>query len=353
MRARERPAKARRLQLRLGRLRGPQPAEGGSAPGHAPPVLSHRRRRLPLDHRRLRVRDRSLGRRWRAATSTATRRGHAAPRPPATSRAARSHGRHAACTARLVRRGQPRQRVRGARSPGRCTASAAASAGRPQLREAELRSARVPRAPSGPCRRAVAVWGGASIPVMMRSPGWSSSPASARRARDRLDHRLEVRGRALGAQGVLLLAIGGMRPAPGSRVSTRGPKATARWKMLPGEDLLHAEVEIGRVGELEGGQEGRDRAAVGPSSTATSLSTTTGRSSHSEPSSRSPSLVRNPASGRVDAELLLDLRDVEADLPADRLRALGQDLPAAHEQGGGAALHAHGVITIFRASRRS
>ena len=56
---------------------------------------------------------------------------------------------------------------------------------------------------------------------------------------------------------------------------------------------------------------------------------------------------------RVDSEALLGGGHVEADLPADRLRALRQDLAPPGEQGSRAALHAHGVITILRASRRS
>ena len=54
----------------------------------------------------------------------------------------------------------------------------------------------------------------------------------------------------------------GCAPAPGSCVSTRGPKATARWKMLPARICSTAEVEVRWVGDLQRGEEGGDRAAV-------------------------------------------------------------------------------------------
>ena len=66
------------------------------------------------------------------------------------------------------------------------------------------------------------------------------------------------------------------------------------------------------------------------------------------------SVVRNPASGRVDPELLLDLGHVEAHLPPDRLGALASRiLRPAHQHRLGARLDAHGFITILSASRRS
>ena len=65
--------------------------------------------------------------------------------------------------------------------------------------------------------------------------------------------------------------------------------------------------------------------------------------------------VRGEKAGHraVDAEQLLCLRHVEADLPADRLRSLSEDLAPAHQERTGARLDAHGFITILSASRRS
>ena len=53
-----------------------------------------------------------------------------------------------------------------------------------------------------------------------------------------------------------------MRPAPGAPVSTRGPKATAAVEDVAGQDRLDVLVEVGRVGELERGQQRDDRARV-------------------------------------------------------------------------------------------
>src|SRR5215207_5704739 len=117
------------------------------------------------------------------------------------------------------------------------------------------------------------------------------------------------------------------------------------------QDLLQAELEVWWIGEFKGGQQRSDGAPV-----ATEFD---GDFAFDDDRIRVPAIFDEAVAGQeareraVDAELLLDLGQVEADLPADRLRPLRQDLAAAREQGSRAALHAHGFITIFRASRRS
>ena len=142
-----------------------------------------------------------------------------------------------------------------------------------------------------------------------------------------------------------------MRPGAGlARLDPR-PEGDGAVKDVPGQDLLEAEVEVRRVRELQGGQQGGDRAAV--------VAELHRHLALDEHRMLVPLVLDQAVGGQesgqraVDAELLLDLGHVEADLPADRLRALRQDLAPPHEQGGGAALDAHGVITILSASRRS
>jgi hypothetical protein len=125
---------------------------------------------------------------------------------------------------------------------------------------------------------------------------------------------------------------------------------------VPREDLLDLQVEVGRVRQLEGRKQGGDRAAV-----RADLQRDLGLDDHRavvldrpRPAVLQEAVARQePGERRVDSEPLLGLAHVEADLPADRLGALRQDLAPPRQQRLGAALDAHGFITILSASRRS
>ena len=134
------------------------------------------------------------------------------------------------------------------------------AAGSPARREASSTAPR-PSISSRTRSPAVTPGGGASTPVMMRSPGRSSSPAAASRSAHRLDHRLEVGARAARpAPRPGLLAVhehaglarrgrpprAGQRPRRGGRCCRRGCLPT------PSE-------RSGGVGHLERGQQGGDR----------------------------------------------------------------------------------------------
>ena len=133
----------------------------------------------------------------------------------------------------------------------------------------------------------------------------------------------------LGAQGVLLLAVHEDAARARFLGLHAGPEGDGAVEDVAGQDLLQAEVEVGRIGELEGGQQGRDRAAV--------VAELDGHLALDHHRQVVPlgAVLEEPVGGEeareraVDAELLLDLGHVEADLPADRLRALRQDLAAA------------------------
>ena len=172
---------------------------------------------------------------------------------------------------------------------------------------------------------------------MMRSPARSSSPARLEAAGHGLDHRLEARaGLARAGSVVLSLAVHeDARRRPARRVSTRGPNATARWKMLPARICSTSMSRSGGSASSSAGQSAAMERPSAPTSTATSLSTM-----HRVvvPVVLDEAVGREEAGERrVDPELLLGGRDVEADLPADRLGALGEDLAPPRQQGLGAA----------------
>jgi len=135
-----------------------------------------------------------------------------------------------------------------------------------------------------------------------------------------------------------------------------GPERHGAVEDVPGEDLLDLQIEIGLVGELERGKQRRDGAAVG-----THLQGHLGLDDHGAAVVQRPGVaVCEQAVGgeearqrTVDAEPLLCLRHVEADLPAHRLCPLREDLAPAHQERTRALLDAHGLITILSASRRS
>jgi hypothetical protein len=140
-----------------------------------------------------------------------------------------------------------------------------------------------------------------------------------------------------------------MRAAPGASVSTRGPKTTPRWKMF--QVLL----EVGRVGDLEGREQRGDGARVlAQLHRHLRLHHERATGQRDLGAVLEQAVVREEArQGPVESKLLLHRGHVEADLPADRLGALSQQLTTPDEQGGGPAFHAHGVITTLSASRRS
>ena len=184
-------------------------------------------------------------------------------------------------------------------------------------------------------------------------------------------HFLEAGARLLGLDPVLLRAVhhDACRTHPGAHAP--GPPRILGWPAhfnprpeghgavedVAGQDRLGVLLEVGRVGQLEGRKQGHDRATV-----VAQLHRQLGLDHHRAAVAERPlrAVLEQAVAGEVagqravEAELALDLRHVEADLPAQRLGALCERLAPAHEQRGGAALHVvHGVITIFSASRRS
>ena len=142
-----------------------------------------------------------------------------------------------------------------------------------------------------------------------------------------------------------------MRAAPGSCGLDAGPERNGAVEDVAGEDLLDLQIEVGRVRELERGEQRGDRAAV--------VADLDGDLALDDHRVLVPAVLdeavggEEPGERRVDAQLLLDLGHVEADLPADRLGALREDLAPPREHRLGAAFDAHGFITILSASRRS
>ena len=138
--------------------------------------------------------------------------------------------------------------------------------------------------------------------------------ASSRR-RDRLDHLLEVRAGLARRHACSLLAVHADARARRARaVSTRGPKATARWKMLPARIVSRSWSRSGGSASSSAGSSATIERAV--------LAQLDGHLGldHERAVVRARlgavleqvAVVRKPASGLVDAELLLEGRDVEA-----------------------------------------
>ena len=164
----------------------------------------------------------------------------------------------------------------------------------------------VRRARGARCRPARASCGGARTPVMMRSPGRSSSPAVGEPGRDGLDHRREPRA-------------GPCRPAPCAaprrsrgcgRAGLAGLHARAEGDR-PVEDVAGQDL-LDRPGRGRAGRRSRAREAARRSSGRRRRARPPPRSRRSRgSSSQSPSTqaVGREEAGerRVDAELLLDL----------------------------------------------
>src|SRR5215211_1817662 len=174
---------------------------------------------------------------------------------------------------------------------------------------------------------------------------------------DGLDHRLEPLAGLVGRHRVLLLAVHEDARGTGVQGLDAGSEGDGTVEDVARQDLLHGQVEVRRVGDLEGGEESGDRAAV-----RADLERDFALHYHGVfvPIPLDEAVGRQePGERRVDPEPLLRRAHVEPDLPPDRVGALREDLAAAGEEGRSAAvdvrlaLPAHGFITILSASRLS
>ncbi len=126
---------------------------------------------------------------------------------------------------------------------------------------------------------AVTAGGGAITPVMMRSPGRRRSPAASRRCE--IAVTMGSRCPPVRSAGTCSRSspFTHTRAAPGEPASTRGPNATARWKMLPASIRGTSQDRSGVSATSSAGSSATIVRPSSPSSTATSGSATVGRPS--------------------------------------------------------------------------